>query len=77
MKKLLEDLQGKVDVALVGGSDFSKISEQMNSGPDCKLVNRWMFLLYLGGGGERIFKDIQLKKIILLIVYWLSFLISF
>lgn len=39
MKKLLEDLHGIVDVALVGGSDFSKISEQMNSGPDCKLVN--------------------------------------
>lgn len=43
MKKFLEDLQGKVTVGLIGGSDFSKISEQMNCGPDCKLVKKWMF----------------------------------
>lgn len=48
MKKLLEDLHRKADVALVGGSDFSKISEQMNSGPDCKLVNMWMFFIFCG-----------------------------
>lgn len=47
MKTFLKELQGKVTVGLIGGSDFSKISEQMDSGPDCKLVNKLIFYYFL------------------------------
>ena len=45
MKKLLDDLSKKVDIGLVGGSDLTKISDQMNSGPDCKLIDSSAFFL--------------------------------
>lgn len=39
MKQMLTVLQERIAIGLVGGSDLSKISEQMNSGPDCKLFH--------------------------------------
>lgn len=71
MKKFLGQLQSKVTVGLVGGSDFGKISEQMNEGSDVIKIYDYVFaenglVAYKKGsliGQESILKHIGEEKL--------------
>ena len=50
MEELLDQLQKKVDVALVSGSDLAKIAEQMGvQGTESSLINRFPFIFAENG----------------------------